>query len=56
MKMNRKALRKMMTEFSQELGMPTPAKRNGSMGKRLLLAAGSIAGFYLIRGLFNRMK
>ncbi len=50
----KKALGKMMTEFSQELGMTAP-KRN-KMGRNMLLAAGSIAGYALIRRIFNRMK
>jgi len=55
MKKNRKALGKLMAEFSQELGIPSP-KGNGGMGKKILMAAGSLAGFYMIRGIINKMK
>ena len=55
MKMNRKTLGKMMSEFSQELGMPAQ-KKVGGLSKKMLWAAGSAAGFFLIRGLYNRMK
>lgn len=54
MKKNTKPLKKMMTEFSQELGMPA-AKKTG-MGKRMLWAVGSAAGFFLARGIYNRLK
>jgi hypothetical protein len=55
MKMNRNKLGKMMSEFSQELGMPAQRKAGG-LGRKMLWAAGSAAGFLLIRGLYNRMK
>lgn len=55
MKMNRKTLGKMMSEFSQELGMPAQ-KKVGGLSRKMLWAAGSAAGFFLIRGLYNRMK
>jgi hypothetical protein len=55
MKMNHNKLGKMMSEFSQELGMPAQRKAGG-LGRKMLWAAGSAAGFLLIRGLYNRMK
>lgn len=54
MNRNLKPLKKMMTEFSQELGMP--AAKKGGLGKKMLWAAGSAAGFFLIREIYNRMK
>jgi len=51
---NRKSLAKMMTEFSQELGITGQKKNN--MATKMLVAAGSAAGLYLIRQLYNRMK
>lgn len=55
MKMNRKALGKLMSEFSQELGI-ADQKKAGSMGRKMLAAAGSVAGFFLIRSIYNRIK
>jgi hypothetical protein len=55
MKMNRKALGKLMSEFSQELGI-ADQKKTGSMGRKMLAAAGSVAGFFLIRSIYNRIK
>jgi hypothetical protein len=53
MKINRRDLAKKMTEFSKELGI-SPKK---NVGKTMLWAAGSIAGYFLIRGFYNnRMK
>jgi hypothetical protein len=46
MKMNRNKLGKMMSEFSQELGMPAQRKAGG-LGRKMLWAAGSAAGFLL---------
>jgi hypothetical protein len=54
LRMNKKALSKMMNEFSQELGMTQPKKNR--VGRVMLLAAGGIAGYALIRGMLNRMK
>ena len=54
MKKNLKPLKNMMAEFSQDLGMPA-AKRT-SMGKKMLWAAGSAAGFFLAREIYNRLK
>lgn len=54
MKKNKKALSRMMTEFSQELGM-TPPKRS-RVGKGMLLAAGGIVGYTMIKGMLNKMK
>ncbi len=55
MKMNRRDLAKKMTEFSKELGIAP--KRTGTVGKTMLWAAGSVAGYFLIRGIYNnRMK
>ncbi|MDD2503119.1 MAG: hypothetical protein PHP79_05585 [Clostridia bacterium] len=51
MKMNRRDLTKKMTEFSKELGIIP--KKTGSAGRTLLWAAGSIAGYFLIRGIYN---
>jgi hypothetical protein len=53
MEINRRDLAKKMTEFSKELGI-APKK---NVGKTMLWAAGSIAGYFLIRGFYNnRMK
>ena len=55
MKMNRRDLAKKMTEFSKELGIAP--KRTGTVGKTMLWAAGSVASYFLIRGIYkNRMK
>ncbi len=54
MKKNLRPFKKMMTEFSQELGMP--AAKKGSLGKKMLWAAGSAAGFFLAREIYNRLK
>lgn len=54
MRMNKKALSKMMTEFSQELGMAQPKK--GKAGKGFLLAAGGLLGYALIRGMRSKMN
>ena len=55
MKMNRRDLAKKMTEFSKELGIAP--KRTSSAGKTMLWAAGSVAGYFVIRGIYNnRMK
>ncbi|WZL79194.1 hypothetical protein QBE55_03240 [Eubacteriales bacterium mix99] len=50
----RKPVRKMMSEFSEELGV-TAHKRN-KMGIGLLVAAGGIVGYSLVRGAMNRTK
>ena len=54
MKKNKKALSKMMAEFSQELGMAP--QRKSKAGRGMLLAAGGIVGYAMIRGMLNRMK
>ncbi|MDD2503956.1 MAG: hypothetical protein PHG58_08965 [Clostridia bacterium] len=54
MKRNKNTLGKMMTEFSQDLGMSAP--KTSKVGRNMLLAAGGIAGYALIRGMINRMK
>ncbi|MGI6538216.1 MAG: hypothetical protein ACOX22_07810 [Caldicoprobacterales bacterium] len=54
MKFNRNALSKMMSEISQELGVDAPKKRK--MRNTLLWTAGSIAGYYLMRKIYNRVK
>ena len=53
MKMNRQALSKMMSEVSKELGMAA-SKKSGAVAKKMLWAAGSVAGYYLIRGIDNK--
>ncbi|MBE3100923.1 MAG: hypothetical protein IMZ47_01455 [Firmicutes bacterium] len=52
--MKKKPLGKMMTEFSHELGITTTKKNK--TGKRMLMAAGGVLGFSLIKGMMNRMK
>lgn len=55
MKKNLKPLKNIMSEFSQELGIPAKKKTTG-LGRKMLWAAGSAAGFFLIRQIYNRMK
>ena len=50
----RKPVRKMMSEFSEELGVTT--RKKNKMGISLLVAAGGIIGYNLIRGAMNRTK
>lgn len=50
--MKTKRLRKMMTEFSQELGIE-PRQMN-KLGNKMLWAAASVVGFSLIKGMFRR--
>ena len=54
MKRSKMPLGKRMSEFSQELGVTTPKK--SKMGRGMLMAAGSILGYAVIRGIFNRMR
>lgn len=54
MKRNRRTLGKMMSEFSQELGIS--GQKKSGLAAKMLWAAGSAAGFYLVRQLYNRMK
>jgi hypothetical protein len=55
LKKNLKPLKNIMSEFSQELGIPAKKKTAG-LGRKMLWAAGSAAGFFLIRQIYNRMK
>ncbi len=50
----RKPIRKMMSEFSEELGVTTHKKSKVGIG--LLVAAGGIVGYSLVRGTMNRIK
>ncbi|MDD3613454.1 MAG: hypothetical protein WAP98_08825 [Caldicoprobacterales bacterium] len=50
--MKTKRLRKMMTEFSQELGIE-PRQMN-KLGNKMLWAAASVVGFSLIKTMFKR--
>lgn len=50
--MKTKRLKKMMTEFSQELGIEP--KQMNNIGNKMLWAAASVVGFSLIKGMFRR--
>ena len=54
MKHNKARLGKMMSEFSEELGVTAPEKDR--MGKGLLMVAGGILGYAAIRGIVKRGK
>lgn len=51
MKVNRQDLTKKMTELSKELGI-IPKKKN-MLGKTMLWATGGVAGYFLVRELYN---
>ncbi|HOB19613.1 MAG TPA: hypothetical protein PK830_02775 [Candidatus Atribacteria bacterium] len=50
--MDTKRIKKMMTEFSQELGIEAP--KANSMGRKMLWAMAGLAGFSLIRGMMKK--
>lgn len=50
--MKTKRLRKMLNEFSQELGIEQP--RMQKVGKTMLWAAAGVVGFSLIKGMMKK--
>ncbi|HZK34597.1 MAG TPA: hypothetical protein VFD33_04735 [Bacillota bacterium] len=50
--MNAKRLKKMMSEFSQEIGIEP--KRMDDLGKKLTWAAAGVIGFSVIKGILRR--
>lgn len=50
--MNTRRIKKMMSEFSQELGIAP--KRMDDIGKKLTWAAAGVIGFSVIKGMLRR--